>query len=509
MGETPGDTRARIELGDVYIADGRTAAAVNALAPVFLDDAGLRARLAARFLAAGKPEETIAKFRALPARGPETRLVDYCLGEFSAHRGSNEEARADFERAAAAEPPEASPYVRLAMLDADRPLEKSMAVLRRGLDRLPGDPSLLAARAILEMLRRQFDAALRTCDELDRAIRNGGEAVAPPPALQIHRALALQYHGETAPAVEALVTLMEADPLSLEVFVDRAFEFDRRLDTRAATRETLKRLAGRRPGDPLVPMFTGLYEQSCEEFPAAVAAFQEAEKRGRLRPEDAKLLTPRFWFWYGSALERSGRMGEAEPMILKCIQAEPDFPEPYNYLAYTWSEKGLQLDRAAKFIGIALAHEPENGAYLDTRGWVEYQQGRYAPALADLERAVEKTGEDATVLDHLGDTLLKLGRLKDALPRWSRSLVLDPKNAQVQTKLLQHGVDLAPLLKEGRELQEKKLLDLGPLLGIGGVGSGEEGGEGEESGDEEPGASGDEMTPDDPMLSPGSGTPQP
>jgi hypothetical protein len=49
------------------------------------------------------------------------------------------------------------------------------------------------------------------------------------------------------------------------------------------------------------------------------------------------------------------------------------------------------------------------------------------------------TGDDATILDHIGDTYDKLGNDELAIEFWSLSLQADPGNAEVSKKLKAKG----------------------------------------------------------------------
>ena len=111
-----------------------------------------------------------------------------------------------------------------------------------------------------------------------------------------------------------------------------------------------------------------------------------------------------------------------------------------------WSEKNLHLDRALEFSRRALAQDPENGAFLDTLGWIFFQQGRYQDALSPLQKAAELIPDDATVADHLGDLYQKLNQPAAALKFWSSAYQLDSKNDAVAKKLRTHGLDPSKVL---------------------------------------------------------------
>ncbi len=80
-----------------------------------------------------------------------------------------------------------------------------------------------------------------------------------------------------------------------------------------------------------------------------------------------------------------------------------------NYLGYMLADRDVRLDEAQKLISRALELEPDNGAYLDSLGWVYYRLNRLDDAEHVLVRALSKAGvsDDPTVHDHLGDVHLE------------------------------------------------------------------------------------------------------
>ena len=70
-----------------------------------------------------------------------------------------------------------------------------------------------------------------------------------------------------------------------------------------------------------------------------------------------------------------------------------------------------------------------NGAYIDTLGWLEYRQGKFDQALVDLLRAAQKlTHDDPVVFEHIGDTFAKMNKIAQAVDAWQKALNLDPQN---------------------------------------------------------------------------------
>ncbi len=101
-----------------------------------------------------------------------------------------------------------------------------------------------------------------------------------------------------------------------------------------------------------------------------------------------------------------------------------------------WAEHNMHLDEAEQMIRRALEAEPDNGAYLDSLGWVEYRQGKFEQAATDLQRAAENMSrDDSVVFDHLGDTYLELNRVPQALEAWQKALIIDPENKKLAEKI--------------------------------------------------------------------------
>ena len=69
---------------------------------------------------------------------------------------------------------------------------------------------------------------------------------------------------------------------------------------------------------------------------------------------------------------------------------------------------------------------PENGAYLDSLGWVYYKMSDYNNAKVYLEKAVKHIDsneeENYLVYEHLGDTCYKIGLMKEAIEAWNEAL---------------------------------------------------------------------------------------
>jgi len=101
---------------------------------------------------------------------------------------------------------------------------------------------------------------------------------------------------------------------------------------------------------------------------------------------------------------------------------DPQAAVTLNYLGYMNADRGVKLEESLSFIKQAIALDPNNGAYLDSLGWVYFKLGKYDLAEENLNKAAVHIGSDPTVQEHLGDLYQKTGRLKLAAAHWDRAV---------------------------------------------------------------------------------------
>ena len=129
-------------------------------------------------------------------------------------------------------------------------------------------------------------------------------------------------------------------------------------------------------------------------------------------------------------------MKGSEAAARDVLARAPDDPNALNYLGYQLADENRALSEAYGLLRRATALEPDNGAFVDSMGWILYRMGRLEEARRELERAVQLTNGDATVREHLGDVYRDL-RLQDlAREQYLKSLAQDDSNqARVRAKI--------------------------------------------------------------------------
>ncbi|MBU1983672.1 tetratricopeptide repeat protein, partial [bacterium] len=126
---------------------------------------------------------------------------------------------------------------------------------------------------------------------------------------------------------------------------------------------------------------------------------------------------------------------EAVRWYERAIAASDSAAVYLNNLAYTYATRGINLEHARVLVLRALDADPENGAYLDTMGWIEFGLGRYRPALKWLKKALRAINDDATTMEHVGDTYRKLGSRGKAQRYYREALKLNPDNESLLRKI--------------------------------------------------------------------------
>ena len=186
---------------------------------------------------------------------------------------------------------------------------------------------------------------------------------------------------------------------------------------------------------PEIVYYLGIAQREAKHTAQAVATFEEALHEAEVEGSD--MASARFYFDYGAAAEQAGLYDKAADLFRKSIALDPpNAADAYNYLAYMWAEHNTHLEEAQEMIKHALELDADNGAYVDTLGWIEFQQGKFEQALSDLLRAAQAIKrDDPVILEHMGDTYSKLNKVPQALDTWQKALALDPSNKKIAEKI--------------------------------------------------------------------------
>ena len=134
----------------------------------------------------------------------------------------------------------------------------------------------------------------------------------------------------------------------------------------------------------------------------------------------------------GTSYERLGEWENAEKDLIQSLEILPDQPHVLNYLAYSWIDKGINLDKGLEMLKKAVKLRGNDGYITDSVGWAYYAKKNYIEAEIYLRRAVELLPLDPVINDHYADTLWMLNRKIQARYFWSYILTLDSSEQELK-----------------------------------------------------------------------------
>ena len=127
----------------------------------------------------------------------------------------------------------------------------------------------------------------------------------------------------------------------------------------------------------------------------------------------------------GVAYERTGKWDKAEKDFLASLKANPNQPYVINYLAYSWIEQGVKIEKSLNMLEKANRLKSNDPFIIDSLGWALFKLERYKESQAHLQMAVRLMPADPTVNDHYGDVLWKNGNEIQARYYWNYVLSLE------------------------------------------------------------------------------------
>ncbi|MFL5286987.1 MAG: tetratricopeptide repeat protein [Rhodopila sp.] len=244
----------------------------------------------------------------------------------------------------------------------------------------------------------------------------------PAACLLMADILTAQQHPAMALAV--LTDVPASDPIYPVVELRRAALLET-LGRSTEAMRSLQRLSDHYPFSPLPDAQRGDILGSNKRHPEAIQAYNKAISR---------IVTPSPTNWIlfyarGVAEDQAKQWPKAEGDLQRALDLAPNQPFVLNYLGYSWANSGHHLDKARQMIEAAALARPNDGAIIDSLGWIQFRQGDVAAAVKTLERAVELEPEEPTINGHLGDAYWAANRKLEADYQWRRALILNPAPA--------------------------------------------------------------------------------
>ncbi len=398
------------------------------------DDIMIRQKLALNLAAIGNRGKAIELLEDISTKQPgNTRLLFY-LAELYELDKQSDKAIATFQRILKIKPTSAEAYIKQAFLCISQDQwDAAMDVLQTATNRVPGDVRLIELLGYTYAAMTNHADAIAQFDRVQEGLTTSGKK----PLLSnfyLNYAISRQFMDQYEQAAQLVRKAMEDNPEAIDDYMAISLRSPDKAVRLPATISVLELVQDVIPDSPSTRTLYGLLAFRADDFETALTQFERAE-RLTIENGDEEELTSQFYFWLGASAERIKEYEKSEQYFMKAVQMQPDYAEARNYLSFMLAERGIKLDEAYDHVDVALAIEPDNAAYIDTRGWIYFKRGEYDKARIDIERAMELMPDDPTIIDHMGDIEFATGNTEEALSWWKKSIELEPSNELIREKI--------------------------------------------------------------------------
>jgi len=137
----------------------------------------------------------------------------------------------------------------------------------------------------------------------------------------------------------------------------------------------------------------------------------------------------------GISFERIGKWKMAEKDFLDSLASKPDQAYVLNYLAYSWIERGMNINKSLKMLERANAIKKNDGYIIDSLGWAYFKLENIENAKKYLQLAVMLMPRDPVVNDHFADALWLSGKKIQARYYWKFVLGLQDSTDELKSKI--------------------------------------------------------------------------
>lgn len=185
------------------------------------------------------------------------------------------------------------------------------------------------------------------------------------------------------------------------------------------------------PNQPNPYFFNGLSNIKLKKYDQAIIALKD----GLEFVIDNKSQMLSFYYNLADAYNYSLDYVNSDKAFEDALKIDADNTLVLNNYAYYLSIRKVKLDVAEKMAKRSNELQPNNRNYMDTYGWILFQQKKYIEAEIWIANALKIPPPNANILEHYGDVLFKLNKPSDALKYWQEAKKLSGGNDKLNIKI--------------------------------------------------------------------------
>lgn len=185
------------------------------------------------------------------------------------------------------------------------------------------------------------------------------------------------------------------------------------------------------PSQPTPYYFNGIANIQLKNYEKAIQSFNDGLE---FVHDDIRLML-NFYSNLGDVYYYAGQFEKSDKAYENALKIDPDNAYVLNNYSYYLSLRKEKLEKAEKYSKRSNEISPNNPSYLDTYGWILFQQKKYKEAEVWLSLAIKANNKRPDILEHYGDVMYLLGKPEEALKYWKLSQEAGGKNEILLKKI--------------------------------------------------------------------------
>lgn len=169
------------------------------------------------------------------------------------------------------------------------------------------------------------------------------------------------------------------------------------------------------PSQPTNYLYNGIANMQLKNYKKAAQSLKD----GLEFVVDNKPLMLDFYRSLGDASYYQKEYAQSDKAYENALKIDSDNTYVLNNYAYFLSLRNEQLEKAEKLSKRTIELKPNDRNYMDTYGWILYQQKKYKEAEEWLSNAAKLGPKNPNILEHYGDALYKMNKPGEAVLQWN------------------------------------------------------------------------------------------